>query len=159
MPTNHSNSSAMLRPSRVTDIRAAATSVNPCTGARSAPSHGTSVAADLPGRRPPSGAQNTGFAGYSRQAGPVRPVYNTDQPITALRGTGIRTTGPSQDGALFRTASSTPPGYKTVSRQMTRPETDRWFGSFLLRLRVCLTGILRGLEAAQTPSCGSRLPR
>jgi hypothetical protein len=32
-------------------IRAAATSVNPFTGARSATSHGTSVAADLPGRR------------------------------------------------------------------------------------------------------------
>jgi hypothetical protein len=37
-----------------------------CTGARGATSHGTSVAADLPGRRSPSGAQNTGFAGYSR---------------------------------------------------------------------------------------------
>ena len=45
--------------SRVTHIRAAATSVNPCTGARSATSHGTSVAADLPGRLAhsmPSGA-------------------------------------------------------------------------------------------------------
>jgi hypothetical protein len=29
-------------------------------------SHGTSIAADLPGRRSASGAQNTGFAGYSR---------------------------------------------------------------------------------------------
>ena len=47
-------------------IRAAATSVNPCTGARSATSHGTSVAADLPGCRSVPGAQNTGFAGYSR---------------------------------------------------------------------------------------------
>ena len=32
-----------------------------------------------------------GFVGDSRQAGPVRPVYNADQPITALKGTGIRT--------------------------------------------------------------------
>jgi hypothetical protein len=31
-----------------------------------------------------------GFEGDSRQAGPVRPVYNADQPITALKGTGIR---------------------------------------------------------------------
>jgi hypothetical protein len=30
-----------------------------------------------------------GFVGDSRQAGPVRPVYNADQPITALKGTGI----------------------------------------------------------------------
>src|SRR6266404_4922935 len=99
MPTNHSISAATLRPSsRITHIRAAATSVNPCTGARSATSHGTSVAADLPGCRSAPGAQNTGFAGYSRQAGPVRPVYNTDQPITALKGTGIRTLGPSSQG-------------------------------------------------------------
>src|SRR5260221_14230118 len=35
-----------------------------------------------------------GFAGESRQASPVRPVYNADQPITALKGTGIRTLGP-----------------------------------------------------------------
>src|SRR6266436_10164785 len=102
MPTNHSTSSAMLRPSRVTDIRAAATSVNPCTGARSATSHGTSVTADLPGCRSLPGAQNTGFVGYSRQAGPVRPVYNADQPITALKGTGIRTAGPPQDRRRFR---------------------------------------------------------
>src|SRR5438309_2235202 len=63
MPTSHSTCSAMLRPSRVTDIRAAATSVNPCTGARSATSHGTSVAADLPGCRSVPGAQNTGIRG------------------------------------------------------------------------------------------------
>src|SRR4029077_8645232 len=30
-----------------------------------------------------------GFEGDSRPAGPVRPVYNADQPITALKGTGI----------------------------------------------------------------------
>jgi hypothetical protein len=44
--------------SRVTHMRAAATSVNPCTGARGATSHGTSVAADLPGRRSPLGVKN-----------------------------------------------------------------------------------------------------
>src|SRR6476619_5325389 len=64
MPTNHSISSAMLRPSsRITHLRAAATSVNPCTGARGATSHGTSVAVDLPGRRSAPGAQNTGLRG------------------------------------------------------------------------------------------------
>src|ERR1700731_3544819 len=64
MPTNHSISSAMLRPSsRITHLRAAATSVNPCTGARGATSHGTSVAVDLPGRRSAPGAQNTGIRG------------------------------------------------------------------------------------------------
>src|SRR5467141_4441743 len=104
MPTNHSISSATLRPSsRITPSGPAATSVNPCTGARGATSHGTSVAADLPGRRSLSGAQNTGFAGYSRQAGPVRPVYNTDQPITALKGTGIRTLGPPGGGITAET--------------------------------------------------------
>src|SRR4029077_11362979 len=66
-PTTHSPPSAILWPSsRIAPIRAAATSVNPCTGARGATSHGTSVAADLPGCRAASGAQNTGFAGYSR---------------------------------------------------------------------------------------------
>jgi hypothetical protein len=35
-------------------------------GATPPTSHGTSVEADLPERRSPSGAQNTGFAGYSR---------------------------------------------------------------------------------------------
>src|SRR6202035_4137581 len=84
--------------SRVTHIRAAATSVNPCTGARGATSHGTSVAADLPGRRSSRGAQNTGCAGGPRQAGPVRLVYNADQPITALKGTGIRTVDLSRGG-------------------------------------------------------------
>src|SRR6476659_8739831 len=38
-----------------------------------------------------------GFEGDSRQAGPVRPVYNADQPITALKGTGIRTLGPPSE--------------------------------------------------------------
>src|SRR5882672_6854489 len=51
--------------SRITPSGPAATSVNPCTGARGATSHGTSVAADLPGCRSSRGAQNTGFAGYS----------------------------------------------------------------------------------------------
>jgi hypothetical protein len=62
---------------------AAATSVNPCTGARSATSHGTSVAADLPGCRSSPGAQTRGFSGNSRQAGPVRPVYDADQSMAA----------------------------------------------------------------------------
>jgi hypothetical protein len=49
--------------SRITHLRAAATSVNPCTGARGATSHGTSVAVDLPGRKSAPGAQNTGIRG------------------------------------------------------------------------------------------------
>ena len=49
--------------SRIWHIRAAATSVNPCTGVRNATSHGTSVAADLPGRCSSPGAQNTGILG------------------------------------------------------------------------------------------------
>src|SRR5260370_9999539 len=73
----------MLRPSsRITDLRAAATSVNPCTGARGATSHGTSVAADLPGCRSAPGAQNTGIRGRlpAGQPGPAslqcRPANN-----------------------------------------------------------------------------------
>jgi len=68
--------------SRITHIRAAATSVNPCTGARSATSHGTSVAADLPGCRSAPGAQNTGIRGRlpAGQPGPAslqcRPANN-----------------------------------------------------------------------------------
>src|SRR6202040_1536438 len=35
-----------------------------------------------------------GFEGDSRQAGPVRPLYNADQPRNALKGTGNQTLGP-----------------------------------------------------------------
>ena len=83
MPTNHSISSAMLSPSsRITLLRAAATSVNSCTGARGATSHGTSVGADLPGCRSAPGAQNTGIRGRlpAGQPGPAglqcRPANN-----------------------------------------------------------------------------------
>src|SRR5271165_6515753 len=68
----------MLRPSsRITHLRAAATSVNPCTGARGATSHGTSVAADLPGCRSAPGAQNTGIRGRlpAGQPGPASLQY------------------------------------------------------------------------------------
>jgi CDP-diacylglycerol pyrophosphatase len=41
-----------------------------------------------------------GFVGYSQQAGPVRPVYNSDQPITALKGTGIRNPRSPDPGEL-----------------------------------------------------------
>src|SRR6266550_5682124 len=97
MPTNHSTSSAMLRPSLASLTSGPPQRASIPVLARSATSHRTSVAADPPGCRSSRGAQNTGFAGYSRQAGPVRPVYNTDQPITALKGTGIRTAGPSRE--------------------------------------------------------------
>src|SRR5437879_8204321 len=61
--------------SRVSHFRAAATSVNPCTGARGATSHGTSVAADLPGRRSLSGAQNTGFRSEEHTSELQSPMY------------------------------------------------------------------------------------
>src|SRR6202030_2990713 len=48
-----------------------------------------------------------GFEGDSRQAGPVRPVYNADQPITALKGTGIRTFGPPQGSEWLSRANPT----------------------------------------------------
>jgi hypothetical protein len=49
-----------------------------------------------------------GFEGDSRQAGPVRPVYNADQPITALKGTGIRALGPRlrKGESLFQVSAS-----------------------------------------------------
>src|SRR5215472_10381374 len=50
-----------------------------------------------------------GFAGDSRQASPVWPVYNADQPITALKGTGIRTSGPPV-AELTCLEASLPPG-------------------------------------------------
>src|SRR5882762_376475 len=96
MPTNHSTSSAMLTPSpRIPHIRAAATTVNPCTGARSATSHGTSVAADLPGCRSAPGAQNTGILGQL-PAGRPSPTSLQCRPVNGrLKGTGIRTAGSS----------------------------------------------------------------
>src|SRR5258708_26204662 len=48
-----------------------------------------------------------GFAGDSRQASPVRPVYDADQPITPLKGTGIRTIGPSCDAFGVRGVKGT----------------------------------------------------
>ena len=43
-----------------------------------------------------------GFAGDSRQASPVRPVYNADQPITALKGTGFEPSVPRKMAWLPR---------------------------------------------------------
>jgi hypothetical protein len=77
--------------SRITHIRAAATSVNPCTGARSATSHGTSVAADLPGCRSAPGAQNTGILGQL-PAGRPGPTSLQCRPVNGRqKGTGIPT--------------------------------------------------------------------
>ena len=47
------------------------------------------IAADLPGRWSSPGTQNTGILGRLPVGGPVRLVYKTDQPIAALKGTGI----------------------------------------------------------------------
>src|ERR1700720_649178 len=89
MPTNHSISSAMLRPSsRITHLRAAATSVNPCTGARGATSHGTSVAVDLPGRRSAPGAQNTGIRGRLPAGRPGPASLQCRPADNRLEGTG-----------------------------------------------------------------------
>src|SRR5467141_3093050 len=113
MPTNHSTSSAMLRPSLASltpgppqraSIPVLALEAQPPTGL---PSRST-----CRGAGPLQVFKTRGFVGDSRQAGPVRPVYNADQPITALKGTGIRTLGPRKRDNSVETAkfdSSTPP--------------------------------------------------
>ena len=91
--------------SRVTHVRAAATSVNPCTGARGATSHGTSVAADLPGCRSSPGAHNTGIRGRlpAGQPGPAslqcRPANNR---FKGYRDSNPRSPGPRSVGAEHR---------------------------------------------------------
>src|ERR1700676_5636581 len=95
MPTNHSTSSAMFRtslasltsgPPQRASIPVLALEAQPPTGLPSRPT--------CRGAGPLQVLTTRGFAGDSRQASPVRPVYNADQPITALKGTGIRTLGP-----------------------------------------------------------------
>src|ERR1700680_420757 len=89
MPTNHSTSSAMLRPSLASltpgppqraSIPVLALEARPPTGLSSRPT--------CRGAGPLQVLKTRGFVSDSRQAGPVRPVYNADQPITALKGTG-----------------------------------------------------------------------
>src|SRR5438132_2351122 len=87
--------------SRITHIRAAATSVNPCTGARSATSHGTSVAADLPGCRSASGAQNTGILGQL-PAGRPGPTSLQCRPVNG-RFEGYRDSNPRSLSRLWVT--------------------------------------------------------
>ncbi len=48
-----------------------------------------------PGRRSHSGAQNTGIRGLLPAGRPGPTSYNAGRPITALKGTGIRTLGHS----------------------------------------------------------------
>src|SRR6516164_8582670 len=90
MPTNRSISSAMLKPSLAlltseppqrASIPVLALEAQPPTGLPSRPT--------CRGAGPLQVLKTRGFAGDSRQASPVRPVYNADQPITALKGTGI----------------------------------------------------------------------
>src|ERR1700675_1291398 len=99
MPTNHSTSSAMFRtslasltsgPPQRASIPVLALEAQPPTGLPSRPT--------CRGAGPLQVLTTRGFAGDSRQASPVRPVYNADQPITALKGTGIRTLGPPYKG-------------------------------------------------------------
>src|SRR5271156_4267740 len=96
MRTNHSTSSAMLRPSvalltsgppQRASIPVLALEAQPPTGLPSRPT--------CRGAGPLQVLKMRGFGGVTRQAGPVRPVYNADQPITALKGTGIRAVDPS----------------------------------------------------------------
>src|SRR6476660_10497716 len=100
--------------SRITHTRAAATSVNPCTGARSATSHGTSVAADLPGCWSSPGAQTTGIRGRLPVGRPglaslqCRPANNRFEgyrgftPSPRLRGEGpAYTTGERPPSTLI----------------------------------------------------------
>jgi len=108
-------------PSRVTHTRAAATSVNPCTGARSATSHGTSVTADLPGCRSAPGAQNTGILGQLQASRPGRPVYNADWLIAALKDTGIRSFGPPNLDKALQPPSAFPVAYS--SERLTNRST------------------------------------
>src|SRR5580704_12955466 len=90
IPTNHAISSAMLGPPLASlqsgppqraSIPVLALEAQPPTGL---PSRST-----CRGAGPLQVLKTRGFEGDSRQAGPVRPVYNADQPITALKGTGI----------------------------------------------------------------------
>src|SRR6266404_7778250 len=102
MPTNHSISSAMLPLSRIThlsgppqraSIPVLALEAQPPTGLPSRPTYR--------GADPLQVLETQGFSGNSRQAGPVRPVYNAYQPMPALKGTGIRTLGPPGSGHAF----------------------------------------------------------
>src|SRR5580704_2224869 len=102
MPTNHSTSSAMFRtslashtsgPRQRASIPVLALETQPPTGLPSRPT--------CRGAGPLQVLKTRGFAGDSRQASPVRPVYNADQPITALKGTGIRTLGPRERDYAF----------------------------------------------------------
>src|ERR1700676_1568777 len=99
MPTNHSTSSAMFRtslasltsgPPQRASIPVLALEAQPPTGLPSRPT--------CRGAGPLQVLKTRGFVGDSRQAGPVRPVYNDDQPITALKGTGIRSIAFSRGG-------------------------------------------------------------
>src|SRR5438132_11030008 len=95
MPTNHSTSSAIFRtslasltsgPPQRASIPVLALEAQPPTGLPSRPT--------CRGAGPLQVLKTRGFSGNSRQAGPVRPVYNANRPIAALKGTGIRTFGP-----------------------------------------------------------------
>jgi hypothetical protein len=54
-----------------------------------------------PGAGPLQVLKIRGFSGNSRQAGPLRPVYNANRLIAASKGTGIRTLGPPSEGQRF----------------------------------------------------------
>jgi hypothetical protein len=67
-----------------------------------------------------------GFVGDSRQAGPVRPVYNADQPITALKGTGIRTLGPPTGRSRLPGRFSKSPADDRSEETLPANQTPRW---------------------------------
>src|ERR1700726_831910 len=94
MPTNHSPSSAMLRPSLASHPSGPPQRASiPVLALEAQPPTGLPSRSTCRGAGPLQVLKTRGFEGDSRQAGPVRPVYNADQPITALKGTGIQQTG------------------------------------------------------------------
>jgi hypothetical protein len=104
MPTNHSTSSAMLRPSLalLTSGPPQRASI-PVLALEAQPPRG------LPSRPTSRGAgqlqvlKTRGFSGNSRQAGPVRPVYNADQSMAAKRVQGFQLPVPITNRRVRRT--------------------------------------------------------
>jgi hypothetical protein len=87
MPTNHSTSSAMIRSSPLA-LGPTATTVNPCTGAQSATSHGTSVAANRPGCRCSPGGRAIGLGGLFPTGRPSPASLQADPVHDRFKGTG-----------------------------------------------------------------------
>src|SRR6516225_2106620 len=83
MPANHSTASATIKSSALAS-GPTATTVNPCTGARSATSYRTSVAANRPGCRSSPGGRATGLGGLLPTGRPGPASLKADRFTTAL---------------------------------------------------------------------------